>query len=210
MRWISFALFCVLAVAALGGCATVDLRPVVDTTKKPKPIVTVKKDCPKELGSIWCDNSEWNDIYSESPNRAPGDTILVKLTPRFRLQMLRRLKREYPIRVKAKIEGAEKGKPQIKAKVETTGEELGADDTDQFYVTITEILPRNLYKVRAQETLRLGGREPILTLEGEIRNRDIQGDESVTTDSIMNTAFDVKPYGGDRQIAAEEAAEDNS
>ena len=46
-----------------------------------------------------------------------------------------------------------------------------------------------------------------ITVEGEIRNRDIQSDESVTTDSIMNSAFEIKPYGGDRQIAADGAEE---
>ncbi len=210
MRWISFFLFSVLAVAALGGCATADLRPIVDN-KKPKPVVVApRKECPKELGSIWCENSDWNDIYSEAPNRFPGDTILVKLTPRFRQQMLRRLKHDYPIRVKTKVEGVDKLKPKVVAKIENTSNALADDDTQQIYVTITEVLPRYLYKVKAQETVRLGSREPIITLEGEIRNRDIQGDESVSSDNIMNSAFDVKPYGGDRQIASEEAAEENS
>ncbi len=211
MRWISLLLFGCLFVTALVGCATADLRPVLDTTKKPKPVaVAPSKPCPKELGSIWCDNSDWNDIYSESPNRFPGDTILVKLSPRFRQQMARRLKREYPVRVKTKVEGIEKGKPKVVAKVENTGEQLFEDDTQQFYVTITEVLPRFLYKVRAQETIRLGGREPIVTLEAEIRNRDIEADESLSSDSLQNTAFEIKPYGGDRQIASEEAAEENS
>jgi hypothetical protein len=107
LSWVTLAVLVVLLAAALGGCATADLRPIVDTTKKPRPvIVPQRKECPKELGSLWCDSSEWNDIYSESPNRVPGDTILVKLTPRFRTQMLRRMKREHPIRVKTKVEGA--------------------------------------------------------------------------------------------------------
>ena len=208
MRWLSFFVYFILLAVFLGGCA--DLRPLVDTTKKPRPIVvSPRKECPKELGSIWCENSEWNDIYSESPNRFPGDTILVKLTPRFRSQMLKRLKRDYPVRVRAKIEDIEKGKPNLRVKVEPTSDQLADDDTQQVYVTITEVLPRYLYKVRAQETLRVGSREPILTLEGEIRNRDIQADESVSSDSLMNTAFDLKPFGGERQIASDETEENS-
>lgn len=208
MRWISTLVFLFLTVLTLGGCATVDLRPVVDTTKKPRPVVVPqRKECPRELGSLWCDNSDWNDIYSETPNRAPGDTILVKLTPKFRISLARRLKRDFPIRVKTKIENIEKGKPKLDVKVQPTEEQIAEDDTQQVYVTITEVLPRYLYKVKGQETIRLGGREPILTFEGEIRNRDIQGDESVSSDSVMNGAFDVKPYGGDREIASEEKEE---
>lgn len=211
MRWLSFLVFFVLAGAALCGCSTVDLRPIVDTTKKPRPIVLPpRKDCPREAGSLWCDNSDWNEIYSESPNRVPGDTILVRLTPRFRTQVLRRLKREYPIQVKTKVEGIEKGKPKVDVKVVPTGDQIADDDTQQIYMTVTEVLPRYIYRVKAQETIRVGSREPIVTFEGEIRNRDIQSDESVTTDSIMNSAFEIKPYGGDRQIAADGTTEENT
>lgn len=190
-----------LAVLVSGCTGMVDAEPIVSTPAPPRRIeLPPKKQPVRELGSLWDETSVWNDVYSDPPKRVEGDVILVKLSENFRRRVLRRLKREYPIRVKSKIDIDDKKNP-VKVAVEKTSDKLMPDDTLQVYATVIEVLPRFVYRLAASETIRVGGRDPVVTFEGEVRERDIRGDDAVSTDNILNLALDLKPYGRQRRLA---------
>ena len=187
----------------LSSCAgLMDLRPLGNTPAPPKRIAVPDNPPPqRELGSLWSKQSVWNEIYSNPPNLIPGDVIELRLSEKFRKQVLRRLKRDYPVRVVTKVDIKEDGKtldPSVKA--EAASDDLGPDDTTTMHATIVEVLPRGVYKLAASETIHVGDRDPVVTLEGEIRDRDIKNSASADTDDILNLAMELQPYGRQRRL----------
>lgn len=208
VAFIQIVILVVFLIVSLGGCSELSgNRSSAPQLLPPKQSTTVSKPVIKrEPGSLWSEDSNWNSIYSNPPSRGPGDVLVVKLTPQFKGLILGKLDRDYPTEAKPK-NNTEPSKAETKEKEPkgTVSEKTGINDDDSkvFHATVIEALPRGLYRVATADTIRLESRDPVITLEGEIREKDIQDDDSISADSILNVVLSVKLSDGQRRPAAD-------
>lgn len=220
-QWIVYALMVGFLLASLTACSTIVPKGRrLASPKTPKRIeAPIPSPVVREPGSLWSDRSEWNDVYSAPPTRAVGDILMVKLTPRFKNQALRRLELEYPpsinekksaktIKKKAVAEAA--AKPADKKGKKDEPVEPAVPESESIYATIMEVLPRKVYRVAASETLRIGDRNPVVTFEGEVRDRDVGQDDAVSADNVMHLGLEIQPDGGQRKVSSEYLSGDAS
>jgi len=108
----------IFLLAFLPGCS------LFNTTKNdvevlPPPKVThVTRQKPKkikrELGSLWSDDSSWNQMYSPTQTRAPGDIVTIKMDKKFMARMEQAILRPQPDEAKADDKEAKKDKKKDK------------------------------------------------------------------------------------------------
>lgn len=200
-RWLETLFLVVLLSVTLIGCALVQefdppkfvAPPVVETKPKSSPA--------RELGSLWSETSSWNEIYSVSVARSVGDLVIVRFEEPLKQSLKARVDELFKVEAPEPEDPPqedENGKRIVKApapaaKKETFDASLRA--------TIREVHPRGIYTIVAADTLRVGTHEPYVYLEGQIRDRDIAADETISSGSIQGLRFDVYPVSPQR-IAA--------
>jgi flagellar basal body L-ring protein FlgH len=174
---------------------------VVNNIPEPKPIR-------REPGSLWSEDSGWNDIYSPNQSRHPGDVITIKLdaglkqkivslvmTPDRQKQEKELLERE----LRNQKEMAKRNEEALKAGQEIEkpipSENLSAanssNDTKSIEAVILEVMPRGVYKVSANRGVRVGPRDPYIALRAQVREKEIGPDESVSSDALFDVQMDV-------------------
>ncbi len=158
LNWVNT--FFVLIV--LVGCST-----LIETEKNEK--LPQFREITREPGSLWSSDSVWNNMYGP-PKIVVGDVISIKITDRFKEEILSKL-------------GDKKS--------EKSKEEKKAVDTSLIYAKIIEVKKRGIYKIHAEDIVRIGSFNPVVTIEGEIRERDIDKDDNVSSDSIIGLNLNV-------------------
>jgi flagellar basal body L-ring protein FlgH len=174
VKWIQVGILVCFLVLTLSGCAGwfgVPDAPPAPIVKEVPPLPPPAPPEP-ELGSIWTENSHWNEFYSVHTQRGVGDVLFVKPTESFKSTVISR-----------------GGKPPV-----VSGEIGGgaARETVQLTVTIRQLLPHDVYAVQCSQTMRVGNRDHQITLQGKIREQDIAADDTTNTDYLFETTLDVK------------------
>jgi flagellar basal body L-ring protein FlgH len=185
-KWIYFGCLVGFLFLTLSGCAgwfgvpDAPPKPVVKET----PVLPPPAPPQPELGSIWTENSHWNEFYSVHTQRGVGDVLFVKPTESFKLTVI-----------------ARGGKPPLPSTDALNG---AARETQQLTVTIRQLLPHDVYSIQCSQTMRVGNRDHQVTLVGKIREQDIAADDTTTTDYLFETTLDVKsePTESERKIAS--------
>ena len=164
---------------------------VVINEPLPRPTLKVVR---REPGSLWSEDSRWNEIYSVSPARVLGDLVKIKLSPELKMKMAR-------VSEPAK-DGASRAAP--------TNSGGGSKNESEFMEgAITEVLPRGVFAVRALQTVRSGGQDSRFELIGNVREKDIDSTDVVSSDAILNLDIVASVGGGGSQpldalVAAQE------
>jgi len=171
----------------------------------PPPKVThVPKQKPKrilrEIGSLWSDESSWNQMYSPTQTRAPGDIVTIKLDKKFMSRLEQAIRRpEKPVEVEKDEKG--KGKDVNKEKEKKTaelenpmGEEKGKKAPlklpETVEVTILESLPRGVYRVAANHGFKPAEDSPYVYIQGMLREREIAADDTANSDALLDLKFE--------------------
>lgn len=171
-----------MTVAVLAGCASLFSKFSEESAPKTvEPTPPPTKIAKREVGALWSESSAWNDLYAASSSRVMGDPIKIQISENFKRRMA-------PSPEKA----AEPNK------------EGANDETKVVEAVIREVLPRKVYAISANQDIRIGGKQTRLHLTGNVRERDIAADETVSTDSIFNLT--VEPQLP--QVAAADAPKD--
>lgn len=226
----AFIVFVLFGCSWFGGSKSseelIDLPP-------PRIIQSVsnKKPAKKEPGSLWSEDSKWNELYSVGPTRQPGDVITVKVTDslKARIAQLVAAKTGKPMadiknggeplptpepqksndRAPAST-GAGKNDPKAAAATTaaaTPGAKKPSLDTKAFEATILEIMPNGVYKIASNQGLKVGGPdEPYVSLEGNLREREVAADDTVSADSLLGTKLDLVDYNQPNVIPGDQAA----
>jgi len=180
MTW--FALF--LALFLVSGCSSwfgsKDEEKVVLNEAPPKPKL---REVRREPGSLWTDDSRWNDLYSVVPSRILGDILKIKINEELKGKLARLVEPQKTI-------GASK-ESLAQAALETKA--LGNEDprtktpeAEYLEASITEVLPRGVFAVVARQVVRLGNVQTRVELAGNVREKDIAQDDTVQSDTILN------------------------
>ena len=172
---------------------------VVNSIPAPKPPQ-------REPGSLWSDDSRWNDIYSPTQARYPGDVATVKISPALKAKILAASEaalseEQKESRAKEKEKIMKEGKGAKEEAKSNKGEAVAAgtggnaqasqNDTKQFEATIMEVMSRGVYKLSANKGLHIGAKDPYVAFTASARERDIMGDEAVSSDSLFNIQLEV-------------------
>lgn len=136
----------------------------------PPKVEVVTAPIKREPGSLWSENSRWNEIYSLPSTRSVGDVVFIKPTEAFKRVLVSRLQSPSPGDAKKTTTDIVKAEPQIDLENVT------------FAATIKEVQRRGIYRVSSEQRFTLGQKEKKLLLEGNIRERDIGSDDMVGSD----------------------------
>ncbi|MFM8270681.1 MAG: flagellar basal body L-ring protein FlgH [Pseudomonadota bacterium] len=203
----------------LGGCAwftpsknEVEIQPPPKVTHYPqqKP-----RKINRELGSLWSEDSSWNQMYSPTQTRAPGDIVTIKLDKKFLSRIEQAIKRPVP----EELPGADKkeskkdtkrdGKVAKGANTENDGvqptpvsAEGGSEGRapasakapvklpEVVEVTILEALPRGVYRVAANHGFKPADDSPFVYIQGLLREREIASDDTTNSDALLDLKFE--------------------
>jgi hypothetical protein len=176
--------FCILFG---GGCAI----PLKDSKIEIKKFVSPPKPG-REPGSLWTVDSKWNDLYSYSANREPGDVIFVKPTENLKEIVAKRAGRE------------------LKKVERRPGESTEATENAIIPVTIREVRGRGMYAVESSSS-HLSDPPDIFTFTAYLRERDVSADDLASSDSLFNLDMKFVPMDPLRKKVVEAAnAKDES
>lgn len=203
--------FSILAI--LSGCSwfspsksTVEIEPPPKVTHalRQKP-----RKSQRELGSLWSEDSTWNQMYSPTQTRVPGDIVTIKLDKKFMARLEQSIKRPIPEsdagseskeskkEKKSNKEGNTEAAAMNPAATENANEARGLASTkpkvklpETVEVTIVEALPRGVYRVAANHGLKPADDSPFVYIEGVIREREIAADDSAASDALLDLKFE--------------------
>lgn len=198
------------------GRKEVEIQPPPKVTHFPqqKP-----KKLQRELGSLWSDDSHWNQMYSPTQTRAPGDIVSIKIDKKFLSRLEQAIQRppEEPeltaaSSTKETKKEADKTKEPTKPVVEASNAPSNSAVQNNFKtpekieVTIIEALPRGLYRVAANHGFKPAADAPFVYVQGMIRDKEIASDDSASSDALLNLKFEsiyrdmkVTTYGEEEQ-----------
>lgn len=164
----------IFGALCLSGCAgwfRSEPREVaaIPTPEKKEPVPQVAPQVNREPGSIWTDTSQWNVLYSPPLQRTVGDVVTLRPSDNFRLTVAHRA-------------GNGPGWEQVQGNRENT----------QIIAVIKEVLPRQIYRLEAKQSVKVGTKDYDIELAGKIREQDITTSDSGTTDSVFDLDLKVK------------------
>lgn len=190
---VSLGLFSLLFFIGCGSKPAV----VVDTFV-PKPVPPpAPKVIRREPGSLWSEESRWNEIYTVAASRQAGEVLQMKISDAFRAKILAQIP-PLPVKEEAKSDSKKDSKNK-KDKKEAEPAEAKATtpvaeakpETKTIEVTIQDVLPRGAYNVFSSQMMTFNNRDVLVTAQGNLREKDITNDPSTTTDALFNTQLDV-------------------
>lgn len=181
------------------GCASTDEGLKIVSEPPPQPELKVVR---REPGSLWSEDSRWNDIYNVAPSRVLGDTLKIKVGEALRARFAQTLNKHKgvgasmeAIPAEKKLETDEPKGPKERAKAEAERAKENAEP-EFLDAAITEVLPRGVFAITARQQLSFGSTREQLELVGNIREKDINPDDTISSDAILNLS--VSKRGGSR------------
>jgi len=69
--------------------------------------------------------------------------------------------------------------------------EAAVDESKLIEAQIREVMPQGTYHVYGSQKLMIKGRETLVTFEGYVRDRDVESDDTFSSDSILNLKMDI-------------------
>lgn len=193
---------CFVSVLVLSSCSwfspsknEVEILPPPKVTHIPKQ---KPKRIQREIGSLWSEESSWNQMYSPTQTRAPGDIVTIKLDKKFMSRLELAVKRPDPV---TEAEGDSKDKKADKEQKlknpdadRVLSSEKDKKNTTQLpesiEVTILESLPRGVYKVAANHGFKPAEDAPYVYIEGMLREREIASDDTAQSDALLDLKFE--------------------
>lgn len=160
--------------------------------KQPDPTTPGEKIAPepeptREPGSLWSERSSWNRIFSYRTFRKAGDTVTIRPTETLRGKISERLFET----------------------LESDRQLSTSFDDKQMVATIRDVSADGLYKIVANQVVRVGQQYQEVNVEGKVREKDISPDDSVLSDFIHemklelpNRAKTAQPSGANAMIAS--------
>ncbi len=214
IKAILIILLIIVAVGSLIGCAS---TPEVEERKEMKPMSRQMGRLPHEPGSLWSEDSRWNSMFSVASMRVVGDNITVKLSDRLRAQLLEQADKELSEKVaKLKQEKATEKAKDPKAATSPDGKDKPEGekaDTKEITVTIKEVLPKGVFIVTTKQSVVLGSQPAYVSLDGLVKEKDITNDDTVSSDSVFNLAYNAQKDRGEFEkevVKAEPKADEES
>jgi len=171
MLKLSFSL--VVMTFLISGCANwfpTEKREVASTpavSKESRPVIREALAPKREPGSIWSESSSWNVLYAPPHQRMLGDVIILRPSDTFRISVARR--------------GGGSGNDTSQ----------GGRENTQILAVVKEILPRQVYRIEAKQSIRIGVKDQDIELAGKIREQDISADETGSTDALYDVELKV-------------------
>ncbi|MBY0372115.1 flagellar basal body L-ring protein FlgH [bacterium] len=190
---VHLGLLALFLACALMGCAS---EPVVEAPK-PRLTTSVRKPAPRELGSLWSEDSTWNNVYTLAAARVSGDIVTIRLDEAFKKRL-----------VASSTEGREWEKRLAKAAAAQNGDRAPAstgpvdktNPSDLFLRgNIEEVGTRGVYRITVGDTLHLNQWDPYVVLKGRVRDRDIDASDEIKVADIVDLEFEVRKDGQDEK-----------
>lgn len=232
VQWIVYLIILIITF----GCSWFS-KSKEDLVELPPPrllqSVVPKKPAKKEPGSLWSDDSKWNELYSVGPTRQPGDMITVRVTDSLKARIAQLVSAKTgkssaeirnggnplptpgpaapatPDRGPASVKD---GKPDEKtATAQPTQDKKKDSDTKAFEATILEVMPNGIYRIASNQGLKVGGpEEPYVALEGNLREKEVAADDTVSADSLLATKLEIVDMNKPNVIPGDKISEANA
>jgi len=168
------------------------------------------KKIQRELGSLWSEDSNWNQMYSPTQTRAPGDIVTIKVDKKFLSRLEQAIKRPDPEPVASSEDKKDSKDKKDKKEMKDVPALAASADSGQasegrgpaslnnptvklpetVEVTIVEALPRGGYRVAANHGFKPAADAPFVYIQGVIREREIAEDDSAPSDALLDLKFE--------------------
>lgn len=167
-----------IPVCFLAACSSTPekVETIVVNEAPPRPSLKMVR---REPGSLWSEDSRWNDIYSVGPSRVLGDTVRIKLSTDIKERISRLVDPQKGLGAEKAAEGT--AKMVVQEVLSPVREE-----SNFMEAAVTEVLPRGFFAVRALQTIRVGTQETRVELFGNVREKDIDQADTVTSENVIN------------------------
>lgn len=198
-----------LILVGMTGCSWFSTTRKEVEIQPPPKVTHIAQQKPKkmqrELGSLWSDDSQWNQMYSPTQTRVPGDIVTVKLDKKFLSRLEQAIQRppldpmmpsESGDSQKDKSAQKDKGEASKNIKDSKEGKESAMAPTSSIKppevveVTIVEALPRGVYRVAANHGIKPAADSPFVYIQGMLREREIASDDTANSDSLLDLKFE--------------------
>lgn len=219
-----------LFIVSLSSCSWFNTTKNEVEILPPPKVTHVAQQKPKkikrDLGSLWSEDSHWNQMYSPTQTRAAGDIVTIKLDKKFMARMEQAIRRPALEEPKAEEKNSKKVSSKEKIQEKGEGDALSEEATssqasrgpasqgsspyklpETVEVTIVEALPRGFYRVAANHGFKPAPDSPYVYIQGVLREREISADDSASSDALLDLKFE--SINRDRKITSFEE-EDNS
>lgn len=150
----------------------------------------------REIGSLWSDESSWNQMYSPTQTRAPGDIVTVKLNKNFMARLEQAVRRP-EVNPEKEVDNKDKKKEKESIKPEAESVAVGEKEKkpamklpETVEVTILESLPRGVYRVAANHGFKPAIDAPYVYIQGMLREREIASDDTASSDALLDLKFE--------------------
>lgn len=187
-------LFLLGSFAFFVSCAGIENRP---KTEEAAPVaVPEAKAPPREPGSLWSEDSTWNHLYSVSTFRSVGSFVFIKPSERLVSLIETKIEREKEKASRDKDKDKKKltdAQKKIAKKKETKKgkEKRDVSELPVIVATIQESHPRGIYSVVAEQRMDIEGEEHQIILEGKIRDKAIEEDDTVSSDVLFDMVLKI-------------------
>ncbi len=220
MNLIQTILLLAITITQLSGCGIFGGKKDAEYLEPPKIVYSappVKKQSPREPGSLWSEDSNWNEIYCPQLTRSLGDVLTLNVSENFKSRVLTSM---YPYKnfEQEKKEMDEAKATALAAASDTSkgDKKAGAgaaaaaapaaddsansrspastaakDEPKMTEVTIVEVLSKGLYRVSANRGMRISDKNTFVSFEGTLREKDITNDNYFNSDSLLNLKVEV-------------------
>lgn len=177
-------LFLGFLVVSLWGCSFIDRKESVsiEPGKKEDKATPVIKALPRELGSLWKDDSSWVDFYAGQSSRAEGEVIFIKPDDKLRNYLSLKVQKSSPDEI-----------------------QLNLAESSSLVATINEVHPRKIYSFSALFKFQWKKKEYEATLKGKVKDQDINNEDSVLVDRLLD--LDVTVRSNETRDLAKEDSE---
>lgn len=213
--WFFGGIFLFLVLAS---CTTVN-QPVKEVVLSPKPApVFASKQVKRQPGSLWSEDSRWNEMYTLPVSRLVGDIVSIKIDEAFKSRIAALTPPELPTPQKdakdsaspkesseskdpkdakavAKKDKSTEEAPTVTVKDPSDASRVTVDtskDSKTFEAVIREILPRGVYGVYSSQVLVVDGKTVLVTLDGNVKERDIAASDVAPAENLFNVRMQVE------------------
>lgn len=164
----------------------------------------------RELGSLWSEDSNWNQMYSPTQTRAPGDIVTIKVDKKFLSRLEQAIKRPEPEPASSTEDKKDSKDKKDKKEMKDVPSSTASGDSNVPFegrgpasvstpnvklpetveVTIVEALPRGGYRVAANHGFKPAADSPFVYIQGVIREREIAEDDTAPSDALLDLKFE--------------------
>lgn len=146
------------------------------------------------LGSLWSDNSSWNEFYQINLDKSLGDFLEVEIDDYLKKKLFQKFKKKWPEYLPHKPVVTTSTTNNTQQNNTNEPEVVDVKDSVKIKVFIKKINPKGLYWVFGENIVQMNNTNIRLKIKGQIKNKEIDNKNSISSARFLHLAYALSPY----------------